>query len=64
MTAVGCGIVELNPLHHSIKQREKSGLAAEVFQAARRHSTRNGCCNLITPRLRAKPSHEYGIFLF
>jgi hypothetical protein len=21
----------------------------------------NGCCNLITPGLRAKPSHEYGI---
>ena len=27
MTADGCGIVELNPPQHSIKQREKSGLA-------------------------------------
>jgi hypothetical protein len=27
MTAVGCGTVELNPSQHSIKQREKCGLA-------------------------------------
>jgi hypothetical protein len=27
MTAVGCGTVEINPPQHSIKQREKSGLA-------------------------------------
>jgi hypothetical protein len=26
MTAVGCGIVEVNPPQHSIKQREKCGL--------------------------------------
>jgi hypothetical protein len=26
MTAVGCGTVEANPTHHSIKQREKCGL--------------------------------------
>jgi hypothetical protein len=27
MNAVGCGIVEVNPPQHSIKQREKCGLA-------------------------------------
>jgi len=27
MTAVGCGTVEINPPQHSIKQREKCGLA-------------------------------------
>ncbi len=28
MTAVGCGTVEVNPPQHSIKQREKCGLAS------------------------------------
>jgi hypothetical protein len=29
MTAVGCGIVEVNLPQHSIKQREKCGLARD-----------------------------------
>jgi hypothetical protein len=31
MTAVGCGAVEVNPPQHSIKQREKCGLAHSRF---------------------------------
>jgi hypothetical protein len=35
MTAVGCGTVEINPPQHSIKQREKCGLAKRKGVAAR-----------------------------
>jgi len=31
MTAVGCGTVEVNPPQHSIKRREKCGLAVGDF---------------------------------
>jgi hypothetical protein len=34
MTAVGCGTVEINPSQHSIKQREKCGLALQFFGLA------------------------------
>jgi hypothetical protein len=34
MTAVGCGTVEVNPSQHSIKQREKCGLAHNKQAAA------------------------------
>jgi hypothetical protein len=33
MTAAGCGTVEVNTPQHSIKQREKCGLAAEQAYA-------------------------------
>jgi hypothetical protein len=31
MTAAGCGTVEVNPPQHSIKQREKCGLADRPY---------------------------------
>jgi hypothetical protein len=33
MTAFGCSTVEINPPHHSIKQREKCGLIMVAFAA-------------------------------
>jgi len=36
MTAVGCDTVEVNPPQHSIKQREKCGLAALLPPSAGR----------------------------
>jgi len=36
MTAVGCGTVEVNPSQHSIKQREKCGLAMKMAFEAKR----------------------------
>jgi DNA primase len=48
MTAVGCGTVEVNPSQHSIKQREKCGLATvdvdapSIIRHARRADVATG----------------------
>jgi len=50
MTADGCGIVELNPPQHSIKQREKSGLDALIDKCRRREQNHGALPNLVGPQ--------------
>jgi hypothetical protein len=47
MTAVGCDTVEVNPPQHSIKQREKCGLALQLLFLRTSESMGNHDSNVV-----------------